>query len=366
MIKFFQFLIVAAILFGVTLITAALVLKPRLDHQLQEWVKKTEGTSFEINFFDYGKFKLTRSGIVLQNVRARGVSRFEHPYLDPREFELAVSKVQLSLTQLSLQGVEVQVRISGLNARGGRLLHENRDDQERVESVSKMDFQTRLILKGGPRSWKEQVLKRARVYKDWIFQDKPIKNLSMNGKAVFLVDDWPISVRFHSVQNEKGEVHLEGNPEDLRIIAEMIEPKFTESDLMLASQNLIRMPKLLHFRREAEMRAVKLQKRDPEILYDVIRHIFWSYWLTKAYGAEFARRTTDAHEIGDTGNTAQESEKDRHHNALGINYAEKKMTEEQVEKMIFEDPRVIRKKKVAKPVAAKKTAALPSRQVVLP
>ncbi len=366
MIKFFQLLIIAAILFVVTLVTAALILKPRLDHQLQAWVKKTEGTSFEINFFDYGKFKLSRTGIALKNIRARGVSRFEHPYLDPREFELTVSQVHLGLKQISLKGIEVQVQISGLNARGGRLLHEDRDDQERVESVSKMDFQTRLLLNGNPRSWKAQVLKRARVYKDWIFQDKPIKNLSMSGKAVFLVDDWPISVRFHSVQNEKGEVHLEGNPEDLRIIAEMIEPKFTESDLMLASQNLIRMPKLLHFRREAEMRAVKLQKRDPEILYDVIRHIFWSYWLTKAYGAEFARRTTDAHEIGDTGNTAQESEKDRHHNALGIDYAEKKMTEDQVEKMIFKDPRVIRKKKAVKAAAAKKTAALPSRQVVLP
>lgn len=268
MIKFFQFLVIIVILFVVVVVTAALILKPRLDHQLQKWVKKTERTNFEISFFDYGKLKLSRSGIVLQDVRARGVSRFDHPYLDPREFEVAISKVHLNLTQLRLQGVEVEVQIFGLNARGGRLLHEDREDHERIESVSKMDFQARVFFQGYPRSWKEQILKYARLYKDWIFQDKPMKNLSMSGKAVFLVEDWPISVRFHSVQNENGEVHLEGNAEDLRIIAEMIEPKFTESDLMLASQNLIRTPKLLRFRRDAEMRAIELQKRDPEIAYD--------------------------------------------------------------------------------------------------
>lgn len=58
--------------------------------------------------------------------------------------------------------------------------------------------------------------------------------------------------------------------------------------------------------------------------------------------------TTNAHEIDDETNSEQESAKDRHHNSLGIEYAEKKLTEGQVQEMIFEDSRVIRKKKNAK------------------
>ncbi|HRK62396.1 MAG TPA: hypothetical protein PLY88_07615 [Candidatus Omnitrophota bacterium] len=354
------------VLVGVAALTAIMVLKPEFDRQLQRWVKTTEGKSFELRLFDYGKIYFLGNSFVFKNIRAQGITRFEHPYFSPREFDLKISSMRLGLMRVDFSGIKVQVQINGLDARGGQLLNESLDDHERIESVSKMDFQTQLAFSANPKNWKKQAVEKFHAYKDWVFKDAPTQNLSMRGRAVFLVDDWPISVRFHSVQNEKGDVHLEGNSEDLRIIAEMIEPKFTESDLKLASENLIRMPKLLKFRREAEMKAVHLSRRDPEIAYDTIRHIFWSYWLAKAYGREFAKLTTDAHEIDDETNSAEESEKDRHHNALGIEFAEKELTESQVEKMIFEDPRVIRKKKIPKKIPAKKNVAAPVSSAVLP
>lgn len=343
MIRFFLKVMVGIIALLIILFMSLMVLKPQLDRQLRAWVKETQGKSFEILFFDYGQSRFDGANLILAGVRAKGISRIQHPYFEPREFEMKTDEVRIGVNHISRDGVEVQIHISGFAAHGGQLLNEDSDDQERLESVSKLNLQTSFFLKGSPFSWKEQVMKEAQVYRSWVFNDQAIRGLQMSGKAVFMVDGWPISVRFFSVQNEAGEVHLEGNPEDLRVIAEMIEPKFTEADLYLAAKNLVKMPKLLHIRREAEMRAVKLDKRDPEITYDTFRHIFWSYWLTKAYGAEFARETTNAHEIGDITNSPEESDKDRHHNALGVEYAEKGLSEEDVEKIIFEEPRIVRK-----------------------
>jgi len=364
--KIFLIFIFFLVVLGVTGVTAVMVLKPEFDRQLQRWVKATEGKSFELRLFDYGKFHFLGNAFVFKNIRAQGITRFEHPYFDPREFDLKISHMRFGVRRVGLNGIDVEVQINGLDARGGQLLDENPEDQERIESVSRMDFQTHLALRGNPKDWKKQTFEKLYEYKNWIFRDEPIQNLSMRGRAVFLVDDWPISVRFHSVQNEKGDIHLEGNPEDLRIIVEMIEPKFTESDLKLAAENLIRTPKLLKFRREAEMKAIKWRNRDPEVTYDTVRHIFWSYWLAKAYGREFAKLTTDAHEIDDETNSEEESEKDRHHNALGIEYAENGLTEAQVEDLIFKDPRVIRKKKAPAKTPAKKTLAAPASPAVLP
>ena len=326
-----------------------IILKPQLDAELQKLVHKTAGRSFEINFFDYGKIRLSGLGFVFGPVRARGLTRVEHPYFDPRELEVTIPSIRMGLRKFTLQSFQVDVQVMGLQVKGGRRLHEDFEDHERLESVSKVDFETSLELGWVPFSWKSQVAKRAKEFKAWVFEDQPIHDLKLQGSAVFIVDDWPVTVQFHSTVSADGSIQLAGEPEDLRVVVEMIEPKFTDADLKLAAANLIRAPKLLRFRTEAEKQAKRLHMRDTEILYDVPRHIYWSYFLTKAYGEDFARETTNAHEIGDELNTAVESDKDRHHNALGIEYAKRNLSEAEVEKLIFSDPRVIRFTKDGKP-----------------
>ena len=352
MIKFISYLFQALL---VLLLTAALiiglafvgliVLKPQLDHELQRLVKKTEGRNIEINFLDYGKIRLSRLGIVFGPIRARGVTRIQYPYFDPREFSVSIKKVRVGLQGITKKSFDVSAEIEGMDAKGGRIFTEDKEDShERLESVSELNLKTSIHLEASPLSWKTQFLKRAKQFKAWAFEDQEMTHLDLKGRAVFIVDDWPIAVQFQSATGADGTVHLEGASKDLRVIAEMIEPKFTDADLQLASKNLLKTPKLLKFRVAAENQATRLKGRDPQIVYDVPRHIYWSYFLAKAYGAEFAREATNAHEIGDQLNSAVESDKDRHHNSLGIEYAQKNLSESEVEKMIFSDSRILRLK----------------------
>ncbi len=370
MIRFLLHLIQGLLTFVVILILVMamglLVLKPYFDRELQSFIKHTQGRNVEISFFDYGKVRLSGLGIILKHVRARGATRIQHPYFEPREFDLSVESMRVGLQRFQEKSFEVDIEISGMDIKGGRMFRDNPDDHERLESISGLNLQTRLVLKGLPFFWKDQLLNRGKEFKAWAFDNQPIQNLKLEGKAVFVVDDWPVKTKFHSVANANGFVRLEGDAEDMREIAKMIEPKFTDSDIELASKNLLKTPRLLNIRTKAEMQAIRLKGRDPEIVYDVPRHIYWSYWLAKTFGEVFAREATNAHEIGDELNSSVESDKDRHHNALGIEYAGENYSEKKVEEMIFSDKRVIRKKKnralassnknTAKPIVEKRTA----------
>ncbi len=342
-----------------------MVIKPQMDREVQRLVRETQGRNIEIDFLDYGKVRLSRLGMTFNQIHVRGVTRIEHPYFDPREFDLSIKQIRVGLRIPTAKSFRIVVKILGMDVKGGRLLNEDKEDHERLESVTGLNLQTGLLLEGSPLTWKKQILKRAKQLKEWAFNDQSIENLELKGKAVFIVDDWPVSVRFHTVTNEKGLVHLEGEPQDLRVIAEMIEPKFTDTDLNLAAKNLLKTPKLLSIRTAAEMQAIRLKDRDPEIPYYVPRHIYWSYWLAKAYGADFAREATDAHEIGDNLESEARHEVGREHNALGREYAARNLPEAKIEEMIFSDPRVrlvlqVAEKKSAKAALSKKAAALSS------
>jgi len=354
--RLFLFLVLSIFVLAVILALALMVLKPQIDQEIGKLLLQSKNRSVQIDFLDYGKPRLTWNGIKTGPIRARGVTRIKHPYFEPREFDVTIKQARILLEGFNRKSFQVTAKITEMNAVGGRILNEDKKGHERLESVSKFNFQTSLRL-GHPFSWRAQILKKAREFKDWAFAAQPIQGLSAQGVAVFIVDDWPITVHFRSVENQNGDVHLEGQPEDLRVIAEMIEVKFTDSDVQLAAKNLLKTPLILKIRRDAEARAIKLKGRDPEISYDIPRHIFWSYWLAKAFGGEFAREATNAHETGDALNSATESEKDRHQNALGIEYAKRNLSEAEVEKLIFTDPRVSRIKK--KPAASSGARAKP-------
>ena len=129
------------------------------------------------------------------------MTRINHPYFDPREFELSVKQVQFGFQEIDGNGLRVDLQIEGMNAKGGRMLKEDPDDHERLESVSQLDLQTKLTLKGTPFSWKNQILKRAEEFKAWAFNNAEIRDLKLKGIAVFVVDDWPVKVNFQSTED---------------------------------------------------------------------------------------------------------------------------------------------------------------------
>jgi len=68
----------------------------------------------------------------------------------------------------------------------------------------------------------------------------------------------------------------------------------------------------------AELEAARLKARDPLFPDDAYRHVYWSWLLTREFGAAFAERVTDAHEEGTTYEYGEAARRmDLRNNALG-------------------------------------------------
>jgi hypothetical protein len=117
-------------------------------------------------------------------------------------------------------------------------------------------------------------------------------------------------------------------------------------ELTLAEAELIagfpaQVPALIKITRDAERRSEHLGAADPAFPRDAWKHVYWSYQLTRAFGPEFARRVTDAHELKPN-NTLEEREMDYHNNRLAREYAREELTEQQLLRKFLADPSVIR------------------------
>ena len=123
----------------------------------------------------------------------------------------------------------------------------------------------------------------------------------------------------------------------------LLDVELTDAEVEVISKYPDRAQRVAEISLDATIRAKQLYKDDRTIPEDVYRHIFWSYWLTKEYGPEFAELVTDAHEIGDTHDTPGESLKDMLNNKLGRDYALRGYSEEEVIERIKTDPDVKRK-----------------------
>jgi hypothetical protein len=101
-----------------------------------------------------------------------------------------------------------------------------------------------------------------------------------------------------------------------------------------------------------EARGISLEafRRDPHIPEDAFRHVWWSYHLTKAFGPEFSKELTDAHEFRsdsqEMGSTVRNIETnhamDYHNNKIGSDYALQGYPEGSLLERTMKDPDVIR------------------------
>ena len=83
----------------------------------------------------------------------------------------------------------------------------------------------------------------------------------------------------------------------LSIIGEDSASDLTDAEIQVLADYPLRAAKLLRIQKYAKKKAAQyaVQKDFPE---DAFRHILWNYKITLAYDAPFAKKFTDAHEIG--------------------------------------------------------------------
>ncbi len=163
--------------------------------------------------------------------------------------------------------------------------------------------------------------------------------LEIAGKIVFKIRDEPAKLHLKVVQWAEGS-SLALNEEDVASLSSLFEERFTDAEVELISSYPLRAARLLQIKDLAEVKSVKANQRDASVPQDAYRHVLWSYLLTQAYGEEFAEQVGNAHESGDTGNTAAEREMDLHNNAIGRKYAEQDIKQNEVLQHLMSDPEV--------------------------
>ncbi|NCA71436.1 MAG: hypothetical protein EOM91_15350 [Sphingobacteriia bacterium] len=85
----------------------------------------------------------------------------------------------------------------------------------------------------------------------------------------------------------------------------------------------------------------KAEAPDDHWLADALRHVIWSFFLTRTFGPEFATLVTDAQELRPD-NTPNERAMDFHNNAIGRQLSATSVTLEEIPRYAREDPRIIR------------------------
>jgi hypothetical protein len=142
------------------------------------------------------------------------------------------------------------------------------------------------------------------------------------------------------IQEEKKYV-LILNIQSLKNLSTAMEEVLTEPEIILFSRNPFKAPRLFRIRDDAEKTAEIAGKHDETVPEDAYRHVLWSYLLTKAFGPDFAREVTDAHECGLTDNTEAEHRMDYNNNRIGREYALSGYKREEILSRLRQDTAVI-------------------------
>jgi hypothetical protein len=131
--------------------------------------------------------------------------------------------------------------------------------------------------------------------------------------------------------------------DDLRRLGRSHVPPLTEAEIEVVATSPARAPRLLRLSQIATEAAAAELSRDPTFPDDAYRHVYWSWLLTREFGAEFAERVTDAHEEGATYEFGEAQRRmDLINNALGREYAAADVAPHEIAGRVRSDPRVVR------------------------
>ena len=141
-----------------------------------------------------------------------------------------------------------------------------------------------------------------------------------------------------------GQTYLVMDKKDVLRISHDVADELTFAEIYFISHHPVQAPLLFEIKNYAKTTAHNAHLVNPLVPEGSYRHILWNYLLTRQFGAEFAKKVTDAHEIGDReGESDAIHRVDFHNNAIGIRYALEGISEAEVLPRVLSDRNVIAK-----------------------
>jgi len=258
--------------------------------------------------------------------------------------------IALDFDKVSLSLEDFRNRTFHLDVQGISIAAENKDDssaddtpatQNQIEGKKfTMQFPLDFLR---PKKAALQIRYILDEMGDLLQKGRCALSLYFSGSIAFPIKNRSFTARI-SIQREEGKSFIIMNELDLIAISQEFELKrpLTEEEVKILSRNPFRARRLLQIRNYARSTSKRAHKKNRFVPKDAYRHVLWSYLLTKEYGEEFAKKVTDAHEKGLTGNTEEERLMDINNNTVGRRYALRGLQKSMILKLVMIDPDVIR------------------------
>ncbi|NCA72397.1 MAG: hypothetical protein EOM91_20490 [Sphingobacteriia bacterium] len=269
------------------------------------------------------------NGFVLSNLEAR-------LDLNPRDriqlrSHLDIATLEVRLTHpFSLRG---SIQATGLEI---RLDPSDRPSQLPFDRFSNVRLAIGDLPLGDPRQAANAIRE---TLKALFFENHAIGEVAFSGEVILDVDG---VARVANLYTERvGETfQLRFREEDIRAIAQAKAMDLVPEQIEIASLYPLRAPVILALTDQARALAARYAP-DDVWLQDAMRHVIWSFLLTRTFGPVFATTVTDAQELR-PGNTPNERAMDYHNNAIGRRFVAQSVPLAALPNRIRKDPDVIR------------------------
>ena len=260
--------------------------------------------------------------------------------------------IRIEEATLSMQGF--YDRLFTLDARGMKIVsnqvtgiysHATKKQGYQLEANQfRMGFEWDFLNK---RAAVSQIQFLLRNLEDFLRNGKSVLLIEFSGTNSFLLRQKLFKINM-LVQKKDQEYLLVLDRNDMERVASLLyqelelEKKLTEAEIDLLTYNPLKSAQLLRVMDYAITQAKEVGRREPKTDTASFRHALWSFTLTKSYGEAFAKVVTDAHEIGDYGESEAAHQQAYNNNAIGRRYASAGYEESSILERVKHDPKIIR------------------------
>ena len=245
------------------------------------------------------------------------------------DLNLEKSKAQLDfkLYNFILKGSLFEINISN---------PEKEDDKPLIFKGNKLRLES-PIDKSNPQGSIQEIIKDFQLILE--HGNTPL-NVSLKGTLSMSYNDQNHDVAIKT-KREEGLTYLQMEKESLlAIIGDSVE-ELTDAEVDVLADYPLRAATLLRIQKAAKKKAADLAVQ-PNFPEDAYRHVIWNFLLTNEFDEAFAKKVTDAHEIGAASNSEFDHKMDYNNNALGRKYALMGLKEPAIQQKVLTDPEIIR------------------------
>lgn len=258
------------------------------------------------------------------------------------DFDLAPGDVNRLSSAFRSESVEIRIRdlfrMRGSVSMDGFSVHFHQSDRPPgfpFEGLSDGDVRVDQLPLLAPREALQGMMDGLL---DLFDDNRTMEAFGFSGVVQLVVADGTVPARLYS-ERHGGGYRLRFSAEDVRQAARVMGMHLADEQIEIISLYPLRVPLIVVLTDRS--RHISQQHFHGDMWkQDALRHVLWSYLLTRSFGAPFAKEVTDAQEAK-PGNTHYERLMDYNNNAVGRVWVEERIVPEQIPTLLLRDPRVV-------------------------